>query len=130
MKLKLSEIVIGIHALQRIGNEKLPIQIAYNLQRNMRLMQPEAQQYDDKRVELIKTKYGVEKDGNWTVPPDNLTEFQAEMNDLGSVEVDIDVHTINLDEVSDVMISLNDLYPLDWMFEAGATPPKKAGKKA
>ena len=116
MKLTLDKVVAGYAALQRIGGEKMPIKIAYDIQRNMRIMQPDANQYDQQRIELIKTKYGTrdEKD-NWTVVPEKIGEFTKEMATLGEAEVDIDIHTIELNNFKTDIAPL-DLMALEWMF--------------
>lgn len=114
MKLKLSQIVNSVQALQRLGEEKLPIKIAYSIQRNIRLLQPELEGYEKSRIGLIKEKYG-EKDGeNFKVSDNKLEDFTKELVELQSVEVDMDIHKINLD--NSIQMSANDLLFLSWMF--------------
>jgi len=130
MKITLEQAVTGFNALQRIGAEKLPIKLAYTLQRNMRLLQPDVQAYDKDRVELIKTKYGTQEGEQWTVKPENMVAFSAEIESLASVELELDLRTIPLDGVN-MTIAPNDLYALDWMFieaEDIPRPPRKAHK--
>jgi len=129
MKLKLSQIVNGYSALMAVGTEKMPIKPAYSLQRNMRLLQPEAEQFEKTRVDLIKTKYGKQGDGDsYTVSADQLPAFQKQIEELLSVEIDVDVHTIKIVELSDKFeISPVALMNLDWMFTNGETP--EASKK-
>ena len=115
MKITLEQAVIGFNALQRIGGEKFPIKLAYTLQRNMRLLQPDVKEYEEKRIELVKTKYGIKEGENWQVTPDKVEAFSKEIESLTSIEIELDLHTIELDGVS-MDIAPNDLYALDWMF--------------
>jgi hypothetical protein len=130
MKITLEQAVVGFNALQRVGNEKLPIKLAYNLQRNMRILQPDVKAYEEKRIELIKTKYGV-KDGqdNWSVQPEKVSAFGKQLEALGSVELELDIHTIDIESVN-MNISPNDLFALEWMFvesQPEIKPTKRGG---
>ena len=131
MKITLEQAVTGHNALQKIGQEKLPIKLAYTLQRNMRLLMPDVKAYDEQRVALIKEKYGVQEGEQWTVKPERLPEFSKEIESLASVELELDLRTIPLDGLN-LSIAPNDLYALDWMFvEADPDipkPPRKAHK--
>jgi hypothetical protein len=132
MKITLEQAVSGFNALQHIGGEKLPIKLAYTIQRNMRLLQPDVKAYDEQRVNLIKSKYGEKKDeDNWQVKPEKLAAFSKEIEALASVEIELDLRTIPLDSVN-MSIAPNDLYALEWMFvEADPDtpkPPRKAHK--
>jgi hypothetical protein len=131
MKLTLAQVVNAYAALGRIGAEKLPIKLAYTLQRNMRLLQPEAQQFEQTRVLLIKTRFG-EKDGaeNFTVPPNRIPAFEKQINELLSVEVAVDVHTVSLEEAAGIQISVIDMMSLDWMFtDSQVDRPSARAKK-
>jgi hypothetical protein len=127
VKITLEQAVIGFNALQRIGNEKLPIKLAYTLQRNMRHLQPDVKAYEEQRVELIKTKYGIKDENeNWSVKPDKVSAFGKQLETLGSVELELDIHTINLEDVN-MNIAPNDLFALEWMFVE--TPPEPQKQK-
>jgi hypothetical protein len=116
MKITLTKVVLGFNALQRIGTEKMPIKQAYTFQRNMRIMEPDVKAYEEKRIELIKTKYGSrDENDNWSVVPTKISQFTKELNDLGSVEIDLDVRVIDPNDVI-LNIAPNDLFDLEWMF--------------
>lgn len=124
MKLKLDQIFIGYAALQQVGSEKLPIKLSFTLQRNMRLLAPEAEGYEKSRVALIKTKYGVEqKNGNFSVPPKNMEAFQKEMDELGKSEIELDIKTIAIDQAEALQISPVQFDALEWMFVENEVVP-------
>jgi hypothetical protein len=125
MKIKLVDAIAGYMALQRIGVEKLPIKLAFIFQRNMRVLEPDVKSYEEKRVELIKTKYGKEDvNKNWTVIPEKMEKFNKEIESLGSVEIEPDIRVINLDDIN-INIAPNDLFALDWMFIETSTQMDK-----
>jgi hypothetical protein len=117
MKLKLGQIADSFEPLRRVGNEKLPIKVAWEIQRNSRLIFPEFSAWDEKRADLIKTKYGEQdKEGNFLVPPKNMNSFKEEMKSLGDIEIELDIHVIPMSSFT-ANISPSDLALLDWMFE-------------
>ena len=126
MKITLENAVLGYRALQNIGSERLPIKLAYTLQRNMRILEPDVKQYEEKRLELVKTKYGVkDEDENWSIPPAKISAFTKQLELLGSVEIDLDIRTIELEGLN-MNIAPNDLFVLEWMFvEVKAETPRK-----
>lgn len=116
MELKLSQVVLGYRALQNIGTERMPIKLAYTIQRNMRILSQDFRDYENKRVEIIKTKYG-EKDGagNWQVTPAKGDDFAAEMEALGETLVNLDIRVLDIN-ATPIAISPNDMNALEWMF--------------
>jgi hypothetical protein len=120
MKLKLSDIVGAVISLRTLGAEKMPIRLAYNIQRNIRLLAVEAATYERMRQDLVKHKYGEEtEDKSFKVPDEKMDDFVAEMNKLGEEEVELDVHTVNFADLADIKVSPNTLQGLEWMFVDG-----------
>jgi hypothetical protein len=117
MKLTLKQVADSFEPLRRVSTEKMPINVAWEIQRNTRLINPEFVAWDEKRAGLIKTKYGEEdKDGNFLVPPKNMIAFQAEMNILNEIEIELDIHVIPISSFT-ANISPADLSELEWMFD-------------
>ena len=118
MKVKLHEVVNSLQSLQALGMEKMPIKLAYNIQRNMRLLSAEMDTYEKSRVDLIKSKYGTEQeDGSYQVSKDNMPEYRKEMETLGMIEVDLDMHTITIADFGDIKVAPIALDHLDWMIK-------------
>ena len=127
MKLKLREAFFGYVALQRIGAEKMPIKLAYTLQRNMRMLEADARGYETKRVELIKGYNAKNEKDEFYVPERNVPAFQKKMDQLGEVEVEVGVQAIPTEDVT-FNIAPNDLSLLAWMF-TDENAPKPARKR-
>lgn len=115
MKIKLSDIVNSVTALSKLGEEKLPIKLSYSIQRNIRLLQPELKSFEDARLNLIKDCGIKLPDENWQVQPDHMKEFIEKIEELVSVEIELDIHKISMNE--NINISANDLLLLSWMFD-------------
>ena len=118
MKLTLKQLVDGNQALADLGADKtLDAKLKYSIARNIRLIQQEFIEYEKARIELIKTKYGIEgENGDFTVPPKNMPALLKEIETLQSVEVDLDIHKLD-PAAACVNMSSNDIYLIDWMFE-------------
>jgi hypothetical protein len=117
MKLKLRNVVAGLPALQSMSSIEMSIQLAFTLQRTMRLLAPDYEEYEKARVMLIKEKYGSKtKEGNFEVIPDNMEKFQIEMDDLLRSEIDLDIKPIFIKDAVELKISPIQFDALEWLF--------------
>jgi hypothetical protein len=131
MKLKLSQIIGSKEALQRLGGERFPANIAYRIQRNIKAISPEAVAFEKARDDLIKNKYGEPLEGKpdhfSLKDPEKLKLFTEEISNLLDEEVDIQIMTLNLDILHD--ITPLDLLAIEYMVEIPAEdPPKKPAR--
>lgn len=127
MKLKLREAFFGYVALQRIGAEKMPIKLSYQITRNMRILEADARGYESKRTELVKGYNAKNENGDFYVPEKSMNAFTKKMEQLGEVEIEVGVQAIPMDEVT-FEIAPNDLILLAWMF-TDENAPKPARKR-
>ena len=59
MKIKLKQLLIAV------PDKLLNVKLKYTIARNIRLIQPELDQYEGARIDLVQNKYGViADDGN------------------------------------------------------------------
>lgn len=115
MKLKLSEILNAFQALNRLAADKMPIKLAYRIQRNIRMIQPELDAFEAARIKLIHDKWGEKQaDGPSKVPPEKMADFMKEIDELKAEEVEVDIHPLKLDEA--IQITPGDMLALHWMF--------------
>lgn len=127
MKLTLEQCAFGYAALDNIGRDKLPlkmIRVSWALQHNKRLLADYHKEYEEKRMELLN-KYGqYQGENRFFVPTPNALDYQKELDTLGATECEIvDIHTIDIKDFiqtgpdpSNVGVTPNDLFALDWMF--------------
>jgi len=117
MKLKLKQLLIAVPALKTLGDDKsLNIKLKHTIARNIRLIQPELDQYEKERIDLIQNKYGmIADDGSVSVLPTRMKEFLGELVNLQSAEVDLDICKVGEDAC--INLSANEISLLDWMLE-------------
>jgi hypothetical protein len=123
MKLTLNEVLILSEELngrvinQQTGEKskgilsnKLSIKVKYALNNELNRKVAElVKDFEDSRNELIK-EYGEEKDGLYSVPQEKVAEFQKDLIELLSIEKDIAVPNINVEEL--YSIETEDYWPV------------------
>ena len=101
MQLKNKQIVDAQPALGKMLNTTLPVFL------------------EEQRTDLIK-KYGVEKDGNYAIPEDDLSarkKYFDEYKELLELEEEIDVRRLTLDELDRVELTANELESIEFMLK-------------
>ena len=83
-------------------NQKLPIKINFYLQKNKNTLLQLAQDIETSRIEIAKN-YGTldEETSQYIVPTEKMEEANKELNDLFNLEQDVQIYTINIDNLSD-----------------------------
>lgn len=127
MKLTLSNerIVNTIDVLGELNNAKLPVKVAYAITKNINKINSELKAYNEEKAKLID-KYGekdkegklkVDKKGNIPLKEEHIEEWNRDIAELLSIENEIDIHMINLDDVlnSNCNISPAGLVAIDFM---------------
>jgi len=99
MLLKLLTLVDAKNAFALLGNEKLPYKLSWMIQRAIRKVTSELQEYEKINLELC-IKYGVEQEpkgsGIWRLLPENNIVYQNEIKPILDEEVEIDINPIPL----------------------------------
>lgn len=90
----------------KLASKRLPVKVAYAISRNLDKMNNIITSYETARKTLLdqyaeKDEEGKAKvkDGNYVIQEDQKQAFSDEMKELLEVENEIDLHTINIDEV-------------------------------
>ena len=84
------------------NSQKLPIKINFYLQKNKNTLLQLAQDIETSRIEIAKN-YGTldEETSQYIVPTEKMEEANKELNDLFNLEQDVQIYTINIDNLSD-----------------------------
>lgn len=127
MKLTLSneKIVNTINVLGDLNNAKLPVKVAYAITKNINKINTELKAYNEEKAKLIdkyakKDKEGnlkADEYGNVTLKEDYIQDWNRDIAELLSIENEIDIHMINLDDLlnSNYNISPAELSVIDFM---------------
>ena len=93
-------------SVNKLASKRLPVKVAYAISRNLDKMNNIITSYETARKTLLdqyaeKDEEGKVKvkDGNYVIQEDQKQAFSDEMKELLEVENEIDLYTINMDEV-------------------------------
>ena len=127
MKLNLSneKILNTINVLGKLNNSQLPIKVAYAISKNVNKIESELKVYNTEKAKLID-KYGVKDEegkliadeyGNVNIKAEHREEWNSDIKELLSIENEIDIHMINLDDLlnSNYSISPAELSAIEFM---------------
>jgi hypothetical protein len=76
---------------------------------------PQVNEFKDFNEKIIKEKYGVEKDGMWTIKEDMIGEFNETIRPLLEKDLVVDVPQLSFEKLANMgcTISANDLVRLE-----------------
>lgn len=130
MKITNRQVIEFINSVSanKLASKRLPVKVAYAISRNLDKMNNIITSYETARKTLLdqyaeKDEEGKAKvkDGNYVIQEDQKQAFSDEMKELLEVENEIDLHTINMDEVEKCdtdkydSLTTDDLMTLDIM---------------
>lgn len=127
MKLTNKQLINSAVTLWEISRKEWPVKVSYALSKNISKIEKELEVYNKEREKIIE-KYSVKDENNKTIiDEDNQIKIQddyfenwsTDINDLQSIEVDIDIHKFKLDELinQDFKITPNEMMVIDCMIE-------------
>jgi len=121
MKVKLGQIVNSVEALNKVAQQPMKAAASFRVAKNLKQLSEELAVYEQSRGDLIR-KYGKEneEDGSFAIKPDSkeLPLFQKEMNELLSVDVDLNgFKKIKLTQLSKCELSPQDMASIEFAIE-------------
>ena len=97
---------------------KLPIKINFFLQKNIRTITTAAQEIDFARIEIAKNFGVLDLETNsYAFPQEKLTEVSQELTDLFSIEQDLPITMLKLDNFADVELTYQQMSAIMFMIE-------------
>tara|TARA_R100000781_G_C3979641_1_gene93079 strand:- start:113 stop:478 length:366 start_codon:yes stop_codon:yes gene_type:complete len=120
MKVKLSQIVNSIDALNRISKQPMKAIVSFKMAKNLKLLSEEISTFEQSKNDLI-VKYGKEnKEGQIGIEPNTkeMTEFQKELGELAALEVNLEgFNKIKLSNLSKCELSPEEMISLEFAIE-------------
>lgn len=122
---KIMDLVNGTSALQKLAEAQLKAKLAWQVARILKAAEVEIQSFNETRMKLIN-EYGeknesgeliTDDNGNCKIIPDRLIDFNKELNDLISNEVEINAHKIKMDDLENVNFTPSEITLLEPFIE-------------
>lgn len=96
----------------------IPAKVNFAIQKNMQVLAAAAQGIEETRMEVAK-HYGVmSEDGQgYSIPEDVRPQVQQELNDLFSIEQELEIKTFSIDALGDVEFTPAQMQVIMFMIE-------------
>ena len=104
MKLTNQQIFAYANALAQAfdSEQKLPIKINFYLQKNKNLLMELAQDIEKTRLNIAETNGKLDEEKKqYAIDPEKIETVQKELEDLFSLEQEVNIYTIDIDSLSD-----------------------------
>ena len=94
----------------------IPVKANFLIQKNISALAAAAQEIDKSRLEVAK-HYGEETEGGYTIPNDKLPAAAKELEDLFSIEQDIEIRTFKIEDLGDTQFTSSQMKAIMFMIE-------------
>ena len=96
----------------------IPAKVNFAIQKNMQVLAAAAQGIEETRMEVAK-HYGIKNDdgSGYSIPEDARPQVQKELNDLFSIEQELEVKTFSIDALGDVEFTPAQMQVIMFMIE-------------
>ena len=96
----------------------IPAKVNFAIQKNMQVLAAAAQGIEETRMEVAK-HYGVmsENGQGYEIPEDARPQVQQELNDLFSIEQELEIKTFSIDALGDVEFTPAQMQIIMFMIE-------------
>ena len=95
---------------------QMPVAVLFSIEKNKQTLMAAAQDVEKYRMDIIK-KYGEEVDGNYNVPQDKIEIANKELQDLFSIEQEINIYKFNIEDLGDIKLTANQMNAILFMIE-------------
>lgn len=98
-KFKFARLIYCESAIEKLRFAELPVDYAQALNKFLKEVNPQYKKFQETNNKLVTEKYGVEKDGVWDIPKENLTEFQKEIHPTLEEDIECEVPKFSLSRI-------------------------------
>ena len=95
---------------------QMPVAVLFSIEKNKQTLMAVAQDVEKYRMDIIK-KYGEEIDGNYNVPQDKIEIANKELQDLFSIEQEVNIYKFNIEDLGDIKLTSNQMNAIIFMIE-------------
>ena len=95
---------------------QIPVAVIFSIEKNKQTLMAVAQDVEKYRMDIIK-KYGKEVDGNYNVPQDKIEIANKELQDLFSIEQEVNIYKFNIEDLGDIKLTSNQMNAILFMIE-------------
>lgn len=120
MKLTNYEIYIYSQNLENAFTEKnqyLPVKLNFCILRNAQTLSSLAKEIEEARVNIVYQYGEIQEDGNIKVPEDKIAIANQEIEDLFSIEQEVNILKVDIESFGDLQLSIEQMNAIMFMVE-------------
>ncbi len=106
----------GLTSLASDLETKLPAKVSFAIVRNIKLLTPIVEDIDFTRQSVAAT-YGVEVDGGYSIPEQQIDTVNQELTAIAETEVDVPIVKVKMSDIENLNISVGIAEALEFMIE-------------
>ena len=95
---------------------QMPVAILFSIEKNKQTLMTVAQDIEKYRMDIIK-KYGEEVNGNYNVPQEKIEIANKELQDLFSIEQEVNIYKFNIEDLGDIKLTSSQMNAILFMIE-------------
>jgi hypothetical protein len=115
MKVKLSQLVNSVEALNKLSEEKLKSTVAFALAVNMRNVDPIVKEFSAQRQQLVDDNSIEDESGDKMIDPEKLESVNEELKELLEEEVDVTIKKVPAAKLPDMTPA--DIMRIDYLIK-------------
>lgn len=96
----------------------IPVKANFFIQKNIQIIQRLGREIEEARLKIVQ-HYGSlnEETMQYVVAPERVSEAEAELYTLFSLEQDVDIKTISINDLGDINLSIQQMQMIMFMIE-------------
>ena len=115
MRLTNNEVVNLYENLRAAGQKTLPVQIAFSFVKDTKVLEPYYKAIIETRDTIVRNVGEPQDDGSVVVPQDKIEETNKSLEELGTIETDLNLDMVPLSALTGTSWTLdeiNGIYPI------------------
>lgn len=97
---------------------KFPVRVNFFLQKNIQKLTNASSEIERARMEIAQSYGELNEDGtSYFIPPDKISQAQAELNELFDIDQDIKLHLFSIDDFNNIELTYQQMSALMFMIK-------------
>lgn len=97
--------------------QHLPVKLNFSILKNSQFLSTLAQEIEEARINIIKHYGEIQEDGNIKVPEDKIAIANQEIEDLFSIEQEVNILKVDIESFGDLQLSIEQMNAIMFMVE-------------
>lgn len=124
VKLSNERLVRDAQILGQVSQKQLPIKASYAISKNIAHIESELKIYNKEKQKIVEKYCEKEEDGQlkinkgqFVIKPDCREAWDKDIEELNSIENEIDIHTFKFEDLGNAYFSPSEFGSIDYMIE-------------